>query len=892
MFTVSLKRYICKSKSDKWPDKSIMLNKKFTLFCILFIGSVLQLYATHQRAAEITYEWINGLTYQVTITMYTYTPSPADDTRSTLPIIWGDNTSSDIPRVVFTALADNYTLNIYKMHHTFPAAGSYKISVEDPNRNLGLVNVPNSVNVPMFTETQLVINPFLGNNNSVTLLNPPIDQGCVGSIFVHNPAAFDPDGDSLSFKLVACRGLGGLEIPGFTLPLTSNIFAIDSITGDLVWDAPVLQGEYNIAFIVEEWRFGMRIGYVTRDMQIVIGACSNTAPVINCVNDTCVIAGETLNFQVSATDPDGNGVTLTANGGPFEGSQPAHINPDPAVGMPTATTNFIWETECDHIRKSPFVALFRARDANPIVSLTSLKSVSIKVIAPAVTFISAVALGDGANLDWEKSVCNNALGYKIYRRSGSSTFVPDPCQTGVSGASGYRFITQIQGINELQFRDDDNGAGLVQGISYCYVVTAYFQDGAESIISNELCVSLKRDLPVITHVSNDSLALSTGHVITAWSKPTELDTNQFPGPYFYKLIRYEGITGTNGVEVFTGTGLNDTLFTDPSVNLNSTGFPYVYAVRLESGSAGSIGSSQRASSIFLNIEPTDGKLILKWNPKVPWINDSVMIYRKTGVENSFSLVGKSKTNSYTDVNLTNEQLYCYYLKTVGGYSVSGIIHPIINYSQIACATPVDNIAPCPLIIGVTTDCEKVENLLHWNPLPDSCGNDVMKYLIYYKPNEQTDFTLIDSVFNSNDTTYLHREMDFTIGCYYMLAVDEPGNISLPSNTVCVDFDACPPYELPNVFTPNGDLYNDIFRPIGYPAANPKAIIESVKLTIFNRWGNIMFETTDPEINWDGKNSQTGSDCPAAVYFYTCEVYYLSLNQVKTIHLQGSVTIIR
>jgi hypothetical protein len=103
--------------------------------------------------------------------MYTYTPSPADDDRVFLPIKWGDNTIDDIPRITFRALPDNYTLNIYRMNHTFPAAGNYTISVEDPNRNFGVVNIPNSVNVPMYVETELIINPFLGNNNSVQLLN-------------------------------------------------------------------------------------------------------------------------------------------------------------------------------------------------------------------------------------------------------------------------------------------------------------------------------------------------------------------------------------------------------------------------------------------------------------------------------------------------------------------------------------------------------------------------------------------------------------------------------------------------------------------------------------------------------------------------------------------------
>ena len=184
------------------------MSKKITVIFLLSLLVSMRVFATHQRAAEITYRWLGDLTYEFTITMYTYTPSPADDVRSFLPINWGDNSTNDIPRIVFQALPDNYTLNVYRMNHTFPAAGNYTISVEDPNRNFGVVNIPNSVNVPMFVESELFINPFLGNNNSVELLNAPIDQGCVGKLFTHNPSAYDPDGTSPHYKLLRSQRTG------------------------------------------------------------------------------------------------------------------------------------------------------------------------------------------------------------------------------------------------------------------------------------------------------------------------------------------------------------------------------------------------------------------------------------------------------------------------------------------------------------------------------------------------------------------------------------------------------------------------------------------------------------------------------------------------------------
>ncbi|MBU1010292.1 MAG: gliding motility-associated C-terminal domain-containing protein [Bacteroidetes bacterium] len=866
-----------------------MPRRFFLLLCLLSL--MLPAFATHQRAAEITYRWINGLTYEVTITMYTYTPSLADDVRTSLPIFWGDNSGEEIPRIVFEDLPDNYTLNVYRQNHTFPAPGAYIMAVEDPNRNFGVVNIPNSVNVPMFVESELIINPFLGNNNSVQLLNPPVDQGCVGKLFMHNPSAYDPDGDSLSYRLVKCKGAGGYDIPGYSFPLASSAFSIDAVTGDMSWDSPMLQGEYNVAFVVEEWRNGIKVGSVTRDMQILIGACDNNPPEIVSIDDTCVLAGNTLLFDVTAIDPDRNNVVLTANGGPFEVSDsPAAIVPDPAEGNDTVTTTFFWNTTCNHVRKSPYNVLFKARDQNPIVSLTTLKTVTINVIAPAVDNLATVALGNGIDLSWNVSVCQNSLGYRIYRRSGSSGYQPSYCETGVPPWTGYHMIREIANNQTTSYRDDDNGLGLTPGISYCYLITAYFQDGAESQASNEACASLKRDLPVMTHVSNDSLDLEAGRALTAWSKPTELDTIQYPGPYRYKLTRSSD--GNPATMVFTGIGLNDTLFTDNGVNLNTSAGPYVYQVSLESETVGAIGSGKSASSLYISLTETDQKIRLNWAPQVPWINDSVEVFRQNPGETVFSLIGSSATNSYDDSGLENELQYCYYIRSFGAYSVPGIIKPIVNYSQLACGTPRDNVPPCAPILSVSTDCETVVNTLSWTNPFDSCSYDISRYLIYYTPSANQEFTLVDSVIGKDNLTYQHLAMEHITGCYYIKAIDAHSNISASSNIACVDYVACPVYELPNFFTPNGDQINDVFIPLNYPSSNPKANVSRVEMTIFNRWGNKLFETTDPMINWDGKSQRNGKDCTDGVYFYVCTVYFMGFDGLVEQQLQGSITIIR
>ena len=143
--------------------------KRHAYITLLLFLPVMHAMATHQRAAEITYKHISGLTYEAKIITYTYTPSPAD--RPELTLVWGDGSSSILLRTQKINLPDNISLNVYEYNpslgatsnrHTYSSPGTYILSMEDPNRNYGVINIPNSVNVPMYVQTVLVINPFLG----------------------------------------------------------------------------------------------------------------------------------------------------------------------------------------------------------------------------------------------------------------------------------------------------------------------------------------------------------------------------------------------------------------------------------------------------------------------------------------------------------------------------------------------------------------------------------------------------------------------------------------------------------------------------------------------------------------------------------------------------------
>jgi gliding motility-associated-like protein len=864
--------------------------KKIHVSVFLFLLFAGQSFATHQRAAEIIYTHVEGLTYNIKIITYT-NDNDANNMRDYLPIEWGDEKSEQIPRLVKTLMAANFVYNEYEGVHTYPAIGSYMISMEDPTRNYGVANIPNSVYVPIYVQSQLIINPLVGGNNSVRLLNKPIDYGCVEKIYYHNPGAYDPDGDSLSFRLVKCRGEDGEFIPGFVmpnmvLPDAANTFTIDPATGTLTWDTPNLQGDYNIAILIEEWRLGIKVGSVLRDMQIQITSCDENPPLIKALDDTCIIAGENLIFNIKAFSQDTNVVSIYASGGPFEISDyQAYIEPDPATGKPMAETVFNWETSCQQVQKYPYQVFVKAIDDGTPVNLVAFKTIGITVTAPPVLAIEALPFGNSINIEWEKTECEKAKSYKIYRHTGPYNFEPGYCETGVPGYTGFVFLDEITDINILNYSDEYE---LVHGVTYCYIVTVGFWDGAESYASNEVCASLERDLPVITNVSNDSENDLNGNLYLAWSKPIDLDTVLYPGPYQYFVFRGENLSGGSLDRIKVLDGLDDTLLTDLEVNINTSGIPYHYEIGLSSLTVGDIGNSTSASSVFLSLYETDRKMVLSWDFFTPWLNTDYEIYRKDPGASTYQWIGFTNNKKYTDTGLENGLEYCYYVKSIGTFSTSGLIDPIINYSQKACGIPYDNVPPCPPMLSVWPDCETISNFLRWtNPREDSCDTDIDKYLIYFGAKEGSFFTLFDSTLNINDTTYLHSGLQSIIGCYQVRAVDFHGNISMPSNTACSDT-SCGGYKLPNAFTPNGDGFNDNFQ--AYP--NSIGAVNNIDLVIMNRLGKIVYKSTDKFFEWDGRDNDSGSALPESVYYYVCDVFEYAGGELQKRTLKGSITLLK
>jgi gliding motility-associated-like protein len=90
--------------------------------------------------------------------------------------------------------------------------------------------------------------------------------------------------------------------------------------------------------------------------------------------------------------------------------------------------------------------------------------------------------------------------------------------------------------------------------------------------------------------------------------------------------------------------------------------------------------------------------------------------------------------------------------------------------------------------------------------------------------------------------------------------------------------------LPNIFTPNADGINDYFCPRQFVQGG----LITFKMDIYNRWGQIIFETTNIEgRGWDGKLNN--AEQPEGVYMYVVDATF---KNGRKEHRQGNITLLR
>jgi len=958
---------------------------------VLFLSGLTftQVHATHLRAGEITVERVSctALTFRITITVFTNTIGTNVLFGGTEDILdFGDGSDPDrdgrpgilVPTTENTLrpdLGEGIATASFTVLHTYSSARTYLISYLEPNRNEGVLNMDFSINTRFYIETEISIDPFVGCNNSPRLLVPPIDVACPGAAFFHNPGAFDPDGDSLSYELVVPFRNRSTPVTNYKDPNDSKFytnfetgneagtgrptFAINAVDGTITWDAPgAALGEYNIAFIIKEWRkIGdewVSIGFVRRDMQILVEDCDNDRPDLEVPEDLCVVAGTLITENIIGKDVNGDPVKIEAFSEIFNfpaALSPATYSPVPGVNdfrPQPATTTFRWQTECIHVKAQPYQVVFKVTDRSPSGSrLVTFKTWNIRVVGPPPVWDNAVLnpATRRVNLQWDPYVCQNADSIQVWRKVDSTPFTPDECETGLPESLGYVKIATLPRGNgatpTTSFLDTNFGRGLDPGAQYCYRLVALFPQpkGGESIVSDEICVDpIEVDEPVITNVSIERTDPASGRILVRWTKPFELNRTQFPGPLEYEVYRAEGFSGDVNLVKVSGPGRkleNDTTLIDEGMNTQDVIFNYrivLYSnTNLTPTVYSPVDTSSIASSVRLEAQSQENQITLTWSADVPWTLSSQYaheIYRG-GPGSDISTMTLLATVdplsaglTYEDPGLDETQTYCYVVKTRGAYGNPAIREPLENWSQIVCAQPSDDEAPCkPTLFVQLSDCEDFrqtqacgqgifKNTLFWERPVGDCARDVAGYKVYRASSKDGEYTWLTNAGRDGvvrDTFFVDNGINNTglstlAYCYKIVAVDRSGNESEFSEPACND--NCPYYELPNVFTPNGDDCNDKFsaysdRPSGVEGGPgntcvdpPDEIIkqkcarfvQKVVFRVYNRWGKEVYNYESGSertiyIDWDGKDNN-GQLLPSGVYYYVAEVTFDTVDPGK------------
>ncbi len=373
-------------------DKQI---QRLTLVLAMIAGLLLhtgETRASHAMGADLTYECLGGNTYRLRVSFYRDCigiSAPGTVYVSIQSASCGQNigvtcnpipgTGQEVTPLCPTALS-SCNGGIYTGIQEWVYEGIITLPMQCTDwvfsynlccRNAAITNISNPASSTFYVYATLnnVISPC---NNSPTFSNKPVPFACLGQEFCFNHGAFDVDGDSLVYSLITPFQNAATTVnynPPFNAsnPLTSSpAISFNTATGDICMTPTNLEITV-MAVLVSEYRNGVLIGSVERDIQVTVLNCNNNLPTLTGINGTndfsaTVCAGEQLCFFINSADQDATqnvfvnwdnsipGATFTTSGG----------------NRPTGT--FCWTPSVSDISNNPYCFTVRVNDdACPMV---------------------------------------------------------------------------------------------------------------------------------------------------------------------------------------------------------------------------------------------------------------------------------------------------------------------------------------------------------------------------------------------------------------------------------------------------------------------------------------------------------------------------------------------
>lgn len=423
-------------------------------------------------------------------------------------------------------------------------------------------------------------------------------------------------------------------------------------------------------------------------------------------------------------------------------------------------------------------------------------------------------------------------------------------QQSVNNNSSYVNIdtlSNLSGVQDLLISNLNTAAN-----QYCYRLVAY-DDCNPFVYSEEIC-------SLINTVTSNSVIDQND---ISW-------TAHIPGSLAYDVYK------DNGASPITSTLA--TSYADPAINC---GVNYCYTIHsslaltdLSGNPLQSISASQCVTATSSTIPPTIQNLNSTVNGESIQLNWDAPAATPAKYEIYRSLNGSPLTlytsytspitNNYQDnsVSLPGNE-YCY----------------SVSYTNVCLKASNQSNTTCPIVLSVLTDnSSTLTNYLSWTAYTGSWAGGVLGYLVQRLDENNNVVSAVNVGLTQNYTDVINT-VDVKIIKYRIQAIPNGPASSIPySNVVEIKFEG--EIHLPNVFTPNGDGNNDFF------AAKGK-FIKEFKLTVFNRWGEVVYSSNQMENGWNGMYE--GTHALADAYAYLVEATDL---WGKSIIKRGSVTLLK
>ncbi len=238
----------------------------------------------------------------------------------------------------------------FEADFTMPSRCSkWVFGVQEWGRNIAATNIETSAMPPMYLEA-IINNEDVQDNSSPAFTVGPVPYVCVNTLFNYSNGAWDRDGDSMAFSIVMPQ-TSGMACPLIPRPLdftspafnlvdnpfsTGNTFQISPLTGQLSFIPDIVQNAV-ITVLVREYRHGKLISAVMRDIQIVVMPCNQPPP--GYTLDTAGITGGRSLEQGVYTCVGNTFKTCFSFKAPYSNAQLV-IKDNSSITAPGATINY------------------------------------------------------------------------------------------------------------------------------------------------------------------------------------------------------------------------------------------------------------------------------------------------------------------------------------------------------------------------------------------------------------------------------------------------------------------------------------------------------------------------------------------------------------------------